>query len=214
MTDPLISVVTATWQRHNLLLSRCLPSVQAQEYPAVEHVVVSDGPDAALARTLPGLHQLGVHDDAARFGHRARMHGIRLARGEFIAYLDDDDSWRPSHLRVLMDALQQAGAGFAYSRVIMHTPGGLVRIGDGPPAQGRILPSSGMLHRREILATSTWQDEPGAPDWQLVRRWLEAGVTYVSVDAETVDYFPASTDFRNAVPVAYRPPVFGHGSGS
>ena len=49
MAVPLVSVITPTWQRHALLLDRCIPSVAAQDYPNVDHVVVSDGPDPALA---------------------------------------------------------------------------------------------------------------------------------------------------------------------
>lgn len=48
MKPPLVSVITPTWNRHDLLLTRCLPSVQAQDYPAVEHVIISDGPDEDL----------------------------------------------------------------------------------------------------------------------------------------------------------------------
>ena len=55
--SPLVAVITPTWQRTGLLLSRCIPSVQAQDYPRVEHIVVSDGPDPDLQGKLysPGL---------------------------------------------------------------------------------------------------------------------------------------------------------------
>ena len=54
MASPLVTVVTPTWQRHPLLFSRCVPPVQAQDYPAVEHIVVSDGPDPVLASAFKG----------------------------------------------------------------------------------------------------------------------------------------------------------------
>jgi len=204
--NPLVSVITATWQRHDLLLNRCIPSIAAQDYPGIiEHIVVSDGPDPQLAARLPSIIELPAHTPS-RFGHHARVKGIGVASGEFLAYLDDDDSWRPAHIRLLMEALQaDPQAGFAYSRTIVHTARGPVRIGDGPLAHGRITPGSGMLHRRDILATATWQDESGAPDWDLVRRWAQAGIPYISVDAETVDYYPNQEDFSNAVPVSFRP---------
>lgn len=50
---PLVSVLTPTWQRHEFLTTRCLPSVEAQDYPGeVEHIVVCDGPDPDLAGVL------------------------------------------------------------------------------------------------------------------------------------------------------------------
>ena len=48
MRTPLVSVITPTWQRADLLVNRCIPSVQAQDYPVVEHIIVSDGPDQLL----------------------------------------------------------------------------------------------------------------------------------------------------------------------
>jgi hypothetical protein len=45
---PQVTIVTPTWQRHDLLLNRAIPSVQAQGYPGVEHLVISDGPDPPL----------------------------------------------------------------------------------------------------------------------------------------------------------------------
>ena len=53
--SPTVSVITPTWQRHDLLLNRCVPSVAAQDHPAVEHVIVSDGPDPDLRGKLAGL---------------------------------------------------------------------------------------------------------------------------------------------------------------
>ena len=52
---PTVSVVTPTWQRHDLLMDRCIPSVAAQDYPDVEHVICSDGPDPDLAERLAPL---------------------------------------------------------------------------------------------------------------------------------------------------------------
>jgi len=69
---PRVSVITPTWQRHDLLLSRTVPSVQAQRYPSVEHIIVSDGPDPELKDKLAQpwtdgwrnlwYHELSVHD--------------------------------------------------------------------------------------------------------------------------------------------------------
>ena len=53
MTPPTCSVITSTWQRHEALLQRAIPSVLAQTYPDVRHVIASDGPDDYLADLLP-----------------------------------------------------------------------------------------------------------------------------------------------------------------
>ena len=55
---PLVSVITPTWLRHDWLLHRCMPSVQGQTYPHIEHIIVSDGPDPELAVLMKDLQRL------------------------------------------------------------------------------------------------------------------------------------------------------------
>jgi glycosyltransferase involved in cell wall biosynthesis len=205
------SVITPTWQRHDLLLSRCIPSVAAQTYPRVEHVVVSDGRDLELAGKLlqPGQAPSGYfadhplrtsfrftmlpeHDPAARWGHWARLHGTDVAKGEYITYLDDDDAYRPEHCRLLAAALDEnPGAGFAYARTIMHAQGGAYcRIGTDPPQYGQITVT--LMHRRALLDVATWEQSEPTIDWDLVSRWLDAGVNYTSVGADTADIWPST----------------------
>jgi glycosyltransferase involved in cell wall biosynthesis len=192
-----VSVVSPTWQRHDLLLNRCIPSVAAQDYPAVEHVIVSDGPDPALRDKLAGLpgvrfEELPEHDPAARWGHWARLHGTDVAKGEYITYLDDDDAYRPEHCRLLAAALDEnPGAGFAYARTIMHAQGGAYcRIGTDPPQYGQITVT--LMHRRALLDVATWEQSEPTIDWDLVSRWLDAGVNYTSVGADTADIWPST----------------------
>ena len=188
----LISVITPTWHRHDLLLGRCVPSVRAQTYPDVEHVVVSD-PDPELQALVAGLPVVyGETVTTGPGGADARNHALTLARGNLIAYLDDDDAYRPDHLRLLADALESdPAAGFAYSRAVIKCAGdSVLRIGDGPLAHGRVL-SCMLLHRRELLDVASWRSLIRADDWDLVSRWLDAGITCASVDAVTCDYYPS-----------------------
>jgi glycosyltransferase involved in cell wall biosynthesis len=190
-------VVTPTWQRHDLLFSRCIPSVAAQSYGSVEHVVVSDGPDEELRDKLAGLpgvrfEELPEHDPGARWGHWARLHGTGVAKGDYITYLDDDDAYRPEHCRLLAAALDEnPGAGFAYARTIMHAQGGAYcRIGTDPPQYGQITVT--LMHRRALLDVATWEQSEPTIDWDLVSRWLAAGVRYTSVGADTADIWPST----------------------
>jgi glycosyltransferase involved in cell wall biosynthesis len=200
VADPLVSVITPVWGRHDLLLDRCVPSVQAQDHPAIEHVIVSDGPDPALRDKLagqPGVRfaELPEHDPDAQWGHYARLHGIDLAKGEYITYLDSDNSWRagvpgqPGHVRILASALEESGAGFAYPLMAVHGRGDYV-IGSNPPACGQI-DTSMIMHRRSLLDVATWRWYPGIPtiDWDLVSRWMARGATWVRVPAVTCDYY-------------------------
>ena len=193
MSVPKVSVVTPTWDRHEFLLNRCVPSVAAQTYPHVEHVIVSDGPDPVLRAEFSAgvrFEELPEHDPTAKWGHWARLHGIDSAHGEYITYCDDDDLLRPEHAAVLAAALDGCpGAGFAYGRAIMRTPAGACRIGADPPAYGQI--SVTFMHRRELLDAATWRQGEPTIDWDLVSRWMAAGVGWVMVDADTADIWPS-----------------------
>jgi glycosyltransferase involved in cell wall biosynthesis len=190
---PLVSVVTPTWQRHDVLLGRCIPSVAAQEYGNVEHIVISDGPDPVLAEALDGdgrvrYAEVPEHDLGARWGHWARLQGIDMAKGEYIAYLDDDNSFRPAHLRVAVAALEaDPAAGFAYALMVLHCAGGMT-IGEDPPRHGQI-DTSMIVHRRGLLDVATWTQSYPTIDWDLVYRWMTAGVRWARVPEVTADKY-------------------------
>lgn len=196
-TLPGVSVITPTWQRNVLLLNRAVPSVRAQTYPGpIEHVVVSDGPDPALAAQLPGLYQLPAHHVLRNRGLVPRLYGTVQARHEVIAYLDDDNAWRPGHLELLVRALLSTGADFAYSRALCHDRDRSVRytIGTPVPEPGQI-DTSLLVHRRELLGVAPWKPSDGPADWDLVSRWLDAGASWTFVPDITLDYYlrPAAT---------------------
>ena len=113
---PEATVVVPTRDRWDLLSTAALPSALAQEDVELEVVVVDDGsrddpPGSSLGdgrvRVLRHAHPLGVAS--------ARNAGIREARGQWVAFLDDDDLWSPNKLRLQIDAASEAGAMFAYA---------------------------------------------------------------------------------------------------
>lgn len=201
--QPLVSVVTPTWQRYELLLARCMPSVAAQTYDNVEHVIVSDGPDPELAERIARVaawrgeslrfEQLPEHDPAVRWGLHARLRGIELAKGGYIAYLDDDNAFRPEHVSRLVAALEATPeAGFAYSRMQVNGRGPAYLIGSDPPFCG-LIDTSQIMHRRALLDVATWRDDGAQEtiDWDLIARWMAAGVTWACVPEITADYYAA-----------------------
>jgi glycosyltransferase involved in cell wall biosynthesis len=175
--------------------------VQAQAHPAVEHVIVSDGPDENLrdhfARWKPPRHpvrycELDEHAAEPNFGSYARRHAVEQAAGEYICYLDDDDAYRPEHCALMAAALDaDPGAEVAVSRMLSHGPeGSLLSIGWGPLACGNV-GTPMICHRKSALEKGTWGPPSRLEDWELVKRWLDAGVKFVNVDADTCDVYPS-----------------------
>lgn len=183
---PKVSVITPTWQRARLLNERCRPSVAQQTYDGpVEHIVVSDGPDPGVDICLP------AHVTEVNRGVSARSHGVSLATGDIIAYLDDDNAWRPNHLEKLVAALEDAD--FAYTQALCIRGNGMMwTIGDDPPALGQV-DTSALGHWRPALEKADWECSEAPPDWHLVRRWMAAGLTWRFEPALTVNYYVRET---------------------
>jgi glycosyltransferase involved in cell wall biosynthesis len=95
MTNPLVSAVIPTRHRPGSLL-QAVESALAQTYPIMEVVVVIDGPDPATESMLRAFAHPRVRVIALPApvgGSDARNAGVQAARGEWIAFLDDDDQW-------------------------------------------------------------------------------------------------------------------------
>jgi glycosyltransferase involved in cell wall biosynthesis len=96
---PKVSVIIPTYNRPELLV-QAVESVLAQTFKDLEVIVVDDGSEEG---DIPPL--TGITDDRIRFIRQehsgrstARNQGIAEARGEFIAFLDDDDYYLPDKL--------------------------------------------------------------------------------------------------------------------
>jgi glycosyltransferase involved in cell wall biosynthesis len=189
-----ISVVTPTWQRHHLLVERCIPSV-AQQSVQVQHVVCSDGPDSDLRHILKNYNvtyvELEEHAiDACNYGARARNRGLEAATGDYIAYLDDDNAFRPHHVEMLATALESSPpCDFVYSQMYRHGYNDI--IGAAPPEHGTI-DSSVLMQRKDThLKFGLWPvPAPYSVDWELVKTWLINGAAWLYLPQISVDYYP------------------------
>src|ERR1043166_2415699 len=115
----LVSVVIPTRNRPEML-GAAIDSVLAQTFTGYEIVVVINGPDnAATPKTFevaraPGCGIVRIERAGIAIALNA---GIAAARGEWIAFLDDDDLWEPNRLEA---ELRLAGAPAARPGVCHH----------------------------------------------------------------------------------------------
>ncbi len=93
-----VSVIIPTFNRAELLQTT-LASVFTQRGPAREVIVVDDGStDDAPPLLGPFLPRVR-HVRQARSGiGAARNHGVAVASGDFLAFLDNDDLWEPDKI--------------------------------------------------------------------------------------------------------------------
>ena len=101
---PFISVIIPTYCRP-LSLDRCLASLARQDFPreSFEVIVVDDGGEPSVDAGASAAAGVSLHLIFMRRPHRgvaaARTAGIKRARGELLAFLDDDCTVRPDYLR-------------------------------------------------------------------------------------------------------------------
>lgn len=94
-----VSAIITTHNRINLL-KRAIDSVLSQTYDNIECIVVSDascdGTDE-YCLTLP-VKFIAIPKEESKGGNYARNQGIKAAQGEYVAFLDDDDYWKPEKI--------------------------------------------------------------------------------------------------------------------
>lgn len=188
---PLVTVVIPTHNRPRLLAD-ALASLVAQDYPHWEAIVVNDGGEdvESIARIADpeGRIRYLVQPRAGGPG-AARNTALRLARGEIVCYLDDDDLLRPDHLSTVVAALNEPGSDFVYTDAVLVPeriePDGrrtVLSLGENPYAhesfsRARLLvsnyiPINTWAHRWALVRTAGLFDErlPVLEDWEYLLR--------------------------------------------
>jgi glycosyltransferase involved in cell wall biosynthesis len=165
-----------------------LDSVFAQTFSDYEVIVVNDGSPDDTAQILRPLAEAGkIHyiEQANAGQSSARNRGIREARGEFIAMLDDDDLWPVDKLEWQVAALRAApDAGLVFGRYqeIGKHPDGVIpasiedRVyrwedflgGNAIQSPGQALMRASVLRGLNGFDSRIW----GADDWDLYMRMV------------------------------------------
>ena len=119
--NPLVSVIVAAYNIEDYI-GRALNTLRAQTYPHLEIIVVDDGSTdstggicdafAALDRRIRVIHKEngGLSD--------ARNAGLKVAKGEYIGFLDGDDYAHPLMMEGMLRALVLADAQLAVIRYL------------------------------------------------------------------------------------------------
>ena len=214
--QPLISVTIPTYNRAETVCERALRSLQRQTYPHWEAIVVGDAcTDDTEARIKAlGDERIRFENLAVRgpypddpdeailtYGNAPAKRALTVARGQWIAHLDDDDEWDDDHLEVLLAVAQETRAELVYGKWRQRDSanGRLIarEFGEWPPRIEQFAFQAAIYHR---ALADLGQDpnvrfggEPG--DWNRVHRFWNAGVRFAFVDrAVTTIWFTPRTD--------------------
>jgi glycosyltransferase involved in cell wall biosynthesis len=184
-SSPLVSVIVPTFNRPELLCE-AIDSILGQTLQNFEIIVINDaGIDVTgwiAGRDTAGRIRYLQHPTNRGIA-AARNTGLNVARGTYIAYLDDDDIYYKDHLAVLVREAETTGQAVVYSeafraiytrhegspatveRAVIY-PGGF-SLGD-LLVRNR-LPTLSVLHRRSCIDSIGGFDETleSHEDWDL-----------------------------------------------
>jgi glycosyltransferase involved in cell wall biosynthesis len=120
--NPRVSVIIPAYNTAHLIAA-CLDSVFGQTFQDFEAMVVNDGsPDTPeLEKILqPYIDRIVYIKQPNKRAAGARNTAIAQARGEFLAFLDSDDTWLPNHLESQMKQFDAVPAlGLVYSNALL-----------------------------------------------------------------------------------------------
>lgn len=115
---PLVSVVIPAYNSANYI-SEALDSAIAQDYPALEIIVVDDGSTDNTREIVSAYgDRVRLIAQANQGSAAARNKGIQHAQGKYIAFLDADDVWWHNKIHFQIEALIASGHKMTYSRFI------------------------------------------------------------------------------------------------
>ncbi|MBE0614750.1 MAG: glycosyltransferase [Burkholderiales bacterium] len=188
---PLVSVVVPTRDR-SAMLRDALASVCAQTYRNWEAIVINDGGEdiSDVLQSLAGgaaPRITPIRLEHSRGQAHARNRGIAAARGDIVAFLDDDDLYKSHHLDALVTGLRDSGAAVGYTRAEavweQLSDGVRIAIKRGPASPWyrysralllvrNCMPIDNWAVRRECFEACGKFDEnlPCAEDWDLLLR--------------------------------------------
>ncbi|MBU2731693.1 glycosyltransferase [Acidithiobacillus ferridurans] len=199
---PLVSVCLVHYQRPHLL-AQAVASLEAADYPNMEVLLVDDGSGDQASHTLldrleTSFTQRGwrIIRQENRYLGAARNAAARMARGEWLLFMDDDNLARPEEIRTLMRAAQNTHARIVTTAMDIFT-------GPLPPVfwerpQQTWVPLAGpcvagiqrnvfgdanaLVHRDTFLSLGGFtEDRAGHEDWEFFGRACLAGVAMLAV---------------------------------
>ena len=142
----LVTAVVTTFDRPRMA-QRAISSVMAQTYPHLEVIVVEDGSCSGIESWIASAGEARVrycrHDSNQGLA-AARNTGLRLAAGQYVAYLDDDDAWKPHRIARQVSLLmgltseQRSRLGVVYCGVEVSYPDGSAFVPNYPKNQGNL----------------------------------------------------------------------------
>ncbi|MGH2343358.1 glycosyltransferase (plasmid) [Segnochrobactraceae bacterium EtOH-i3] len=203
--QPLVSIIMPMFNRAGIV-GEAIASVLTQTYPHFELIVVDDGSSDNSVQVVRGIDDARIRliELEENSGVTvARNTALRAAKGDFIAYLDSDNTWDIRFLAAHVGAfLDLPEADMIYSGVLLYsgntTEPYAIRYGHLHRSlleNRNYIDNNIIFHRRDFLDKIIGFDESlrRYVDWDLILRATEVGRVY-SVPMLLCNYYYSRTD--------------------
>ncbi|MBY8880051.1 glycosyltransferase [Streptomyces sp. PLK6-54] len=206
LPEPLVVTAIPTYRRPEALLN-AVRSALAQTVQDQLVVVVDDGSDSLPLDRLPDdprLIAVAMHRNSGDCGV-VRNVAMRLTRSRYVAFLDDDNVWKPDHLATALEALEAPGGPDAvYTAVRRVLPDGTEHDVLSVPWDRRrnsreaFVDINAFVARRTPAMRFSWLYRAKGvlprEDWEFVRRYSR-GRRIRHIPHVTVEYLVNPTSF-------------------
>lgn len=205
--EPLVSVCVGTYNRADLVTNRCIKSILDQDYDNIEVIVVGDH---CTDNTEKLIKQ--INDKRVRFFNLPKRgnypakpewrwlvagtvpfnEALRLAKGDFITHLDDDDEYLPDRISKLVPFIQRNRADVVWHPFRRELPSGKWQLKSGTFfKRNEVTTSSSFYHK--WFKIIPWNinaykyNEPG--DWNRFRKFKYLGAKIVRFPEPLLKHF-------------------------
>jgi len=203
----LVSVIMPTRNRVNII-PYAISSVLNQKYKNLELIIVNDG-GIDLEETIKKFSDNRIKyifNEKSKGKSYANNIGLSHAKGEIIAYLDDDDLWYPNHLSQTVkfltkfDSREMVYTDYVNVDAIIEVNGNQIpkrkevvlqqEFRENPIDNMNFIPNFSVVHYKKLLAKTGEFDEKLKyyEDWDLFRRFSKK-THFVHVPYITGEYW-------------------------
>lgn len=196
---PKISIITSTYNRQERLVA-AIESVRNQTFDDWELIIVDDHSTDSTEQVVSGYlnDRIKYIRLGENFGNdtRPKNIGIMASTGEYIAFLDDDNVYRPDHLQALINVIEREDVDGVYGDRFIYIndePHGVGVYSDYDPMlimTRNYIDTSDVLLKRDFLFDLGGFDERYKKfiDWNLWVRAAKAGKRLKRVPIIITDY--------------------------
>lgn len=193
-TTGLVSVIIPTYNRAELIV-HAIDSLRVQTWKSLEVIVVDDGSEDDTLSILKDISDLGdgrilrIIEQSNAGVSAARNRGTGASTGEFIVYLDSDDTLVPDAIEHYVETIRRSGSDYCFSWVGEMDAQGNPQPDEGrwhsqPSVPGDFIENMWSIHaacyrRAAVILAGRWNEKmEAAEDHEFILRikWTSRGI--------------------------------------